>query len=620
MDENVFSSDLVIHLEDIENHEKNDGVDNTHDDSNLSNKSKEKPDHETSNLQIQQILDHLNIFIFLILFISGLICSLIYATITKINSKQQVIQQSLFDFVYINDIHLDPKYIPSSSPQTFCREFDSKYASAPYYFGQYSCDTPILTFNSMLRFLTKKIYPHSLTNEARHPKFIVLGGDMPAHVLGYSMKQLHSFIGDMVHNISYSFNQGISNIPIVFVLGNNEYVPNYGKNDFSSDIDNFASLYENVIDPYILKNISIVDKESANEQRSTFLKGGYYYYDIPECNLRILSVNSIIYNAYRTRDLKLIDPNGTLNFDLNDPYGQFEWILSTSLRAKNEHNYTVGMALHLPPGMTYTTGDYAAVLQGWHKHYIDRFDEILAQANIEFILGAHSHYDMFLPVNGKDSKSKLFSLAAPSVSPQHLNNPGFRIFKIKSSGEVDDYDQYYADIMKNPQPRFHLNQLTNKTAIIDFPNSKSILANPQIYFKYDDHVEIGLKWFLSYSFKDAYGTKKKENVDYFSDFDDYDDDVLFEPKKVIKSVKMKREIGVNKETLNNAVDWIASTSEGRWRYKERVCNLAADYGMFYYCILACTTQDQLQQCLGPQYNDATYDTLKHLLPYNGERL
>ena len=408
------------------------------------------------------------------------------------------------EFIYINDIHVDPLYIPNSRTSTRCRQSDPSVPS--YVFGQYGCDSPFSTFESMLDFLP---------SVSSKPNFILFGGDAPAHSLGYNREQVAELIEDVVTNITATYN---NEVPLLYVLGNNEFVPNYGNDDFSEDEENFQSLSN------ALRSIL------NEEQLETFRKGGYYYTDFPDVKLRFLVLNTIIYNLDRE--------------ERDDPYGQFEWIENVSQEAI-DNGYTVGVALHIPPGCTYSTGNNTKLNQGWLESYMKRYDEIVKKYNIVFSIAGHSHYDMILPLYGQDGISQGYSMSAPSISPQHNNNPAFRIFKY-ANGQILDYKQYYTDIMLNPQEK--------------------------------------LEWQLEYTFKDAYNVSDASSG-----------------------------------SLKNIATWVATTGEGRWRYKERVCSRAADNGLFYYCILTSTTEMQIHKCLGMKSLKSTdRRNLARYFPYGGK--
>ena len=435
---------------------------------------------DLSNTIEKQIFDSKWIFIFfmtaLSLIIIGLISLLVYFYVDDMQTYQ---------FVYINDLHVDTKYQSASSHTTYCRKYDEIYESNPFIFGQYGCDSSPLLFQSMVENIPKFV-------KKKLPQFVLFGGDGPGHGLNNGFDGHLNLISGIVENMTSMFGK---KVPLLYVLGNNDYYPNYGAHNYSTDIP----IFEGVAD--------VLDFRLDDEQKRTFRKGGYYYHDFPNIKLRMVMLNSIIYN--KRRDY------------MDDPYDQFHWLLNVSKDA-HQKNLKVGLALHMPPGVTYTNGNYSNLNHGWNIKYIEKFDEIVALCEVEFIMAAHSHYDMIIPLNGKDSKSQTYSLSAPSISPSHKTNPSFRIFSIKK-GTLKSYNQYYADLLLNPKE---------------------------------------LEWKLEYQFHNAYPAKD-----------------------------------ISKKSLRKIVDWISSNTEARWRYNERVHGMPSDNGLFYYCILSSTTEDQVRQCI-----------------------
>lgn len=415
----------------------------------------------------------------------------------KNNSQGNNNSQAEYEFIYLNDIHLDPLYVSDSSPSN-CRT--SSGLGVQYPFGQYGCDCPVSTFLSMIKYLPKA---------SSNPKFILYGGDGPAHQLGYNISQVRELNNMIIQNISSVYPK----VPILFALGNNDYVPNYGNSDFSGDKDNFKSI-ATILQPFM-----------NDLQRSTFEKGGYYYHDFPDLNLRLVMMNTIIYNTYR----KIY----------SDPYGQFDWLRNISIESK-KLGYRLGVSFHISPGVTYNTG--SKLNQGWHEIYMKRFDQLVSEFDIQFIIAAHSHYDMFVPLYMPKGVSGGYSLSAPSISSQHKNNPAFRVMKV-SDGKITDYIQYYTDIMLNPQKE--------------------------------------LDWQIEYVFSEEYKAKD-----------------------------------VGKNELKKVADWIKNTGKGRWTYMEKICSLASENGLFYYCVLTQTTESEIKKCLGPL---ASKKSIKRFFPYNGER-
>jgi sphingomyelin phosphodiesterase acid-like 3 len=310
-------------------------------------------------------------------------------------------------FIYVNDIHLDPLYQPlsRSTDGSSCRNTTAT-STVPYPFGQYGCDPPETLFRSMLKF-----WP----TVAKSPDFILFGGDCLAHGTKFNRSQLQSVFRLVVDGMSSVY----PGIPLLVTLGNNEFASDYGT--FSDDPADFASLGE-VMRPFL----------SAG-QFSTFLNGGYYYHDLDDKKLRLLLLNTVIYSSRASR-----------NSTLPDPYDQFAWI-ATSASAAHAKGYGVGIAMHIPPGISYID-----LSQGWPDHYVQTFDRVCKDNNILFTLAAHTHYDMLMPVFGATGASKGYSLSSPAVSPVHGNNPAFRLVDYDGSGILNVH-QYYTDILMNPQ-------------------------------------------------------------------------------------------------------------------------------------------------------------------------
>ena len=421
-------------------------------------------------------------------------------------------ESTSLDFLYINDIHLDPKYqeISLASEKKSCRE-KSPNSTVRFPFGQYKCDLPAATFNSLMDFAP---------TVAPELDFILFGGDAVGHSLGLSSDGLREIIQQEFDK----FEEKYPNIPKFITLGNNDYTKNYG--DFSTDADDF----ENIIKVY--------GKYMTDSEKETFRKGGYYYRDFPTKSLRLVFMNTVIYTPWRPENI-------------TDPYDQFAWVESLCEDAKTK-GLKVALAMHIPPGVSYYDNS-----QGWKSMYIERLYQLLTKCNIEFSLAGHTHVDLFMPLLSGDHAHVLnisrhmrlrsvlsdeegalldYTLSAPSVTPQHKNNPAFRIYHV-NDGVLQNYDQYYADLMLNPQTE--------------------------------------LTWQKEYTFNDVYG----------------------------KNITMKE--------LNRAIDWIRSTGEGSWRYREFTYTRSEDHISFFYCILKAVTKEETEQCLSGV-------TPQSIHPYGGD--
>ena len=397
-----------------------------------------------------------------------------------------------FEFVSFNDIHIDPLYEPYSDvvrdPEFWCRRPFNGTTKA-FKFGQYGCDPPNITFLSALEHMKSVV---------EEPMFVLFGGDAAGHDLGLNRDELRDLINWTISKTK----EALPGVPILITLGNNDFEKDYG--EASTDALDFES-------------VGRVMREFMNdEQHATFLKGGYYFHDIPDVKIRLLLLNTVLYSSKRSEAGE-------------DPQGQFEWIRNVSQDAIAK-GLSVGAAMHISPGVTHWS-----MSQGWHDKYVQKFDRLAKEMNIKFTIVGHNHNDMLLPLYGDSGASLGYSLSSPAISPVHSNNPGFRITKMKD-GEISDIVQYYADIMMNPDE---------------------------------------LVWQREYSFTKAYNVED-----------------------------------VSRESVLKAVEWISSSGEGMWSYREKLGARASDHGSFYYCILRATTTEQVKECM------KGLNSLKSLSPYN----
>ena len=387
-------------------------------------------------------------------------------------------RRTSFDFVYINDVHIDLEYNEFSDivndPEGKCRRAYNGTVK-PFKFGQYGCDTPNVTFLSALQFMGKTV---------KNPQFVIYGGDSVGHGLGLSREGVKAVFESIVDGLHEQY----PNVPILVTMGNNDFVPNYGTKE--TDHLDYASIGD-------------VMKKYMNEvQVASFLKGGYYYHDVPSTKMRLLLLNTVIYNTYRDVE--------------EDPVGQFAWIREACEEAR-KLGYSIGSAMHIFPGVSHWS-----MTQGWHDVYARRFDALVKEFDIKFTLVGHCHYDMIMPLYGSEGTSMGYSLSSPSISPAHQNNPGFRVLTYRD-GDIKDIHQWYADIMMNPDE---------------------------------------LTWKTLYRFSEAYKVPD-----------------------------------VTKDSLLKVIKWVSETSEGMWRYREKVTAMAMDHGSFYYCLLKATTAEQVKNCM-----------------------
>jgi hypothetical protein len=334
---------------------------------------------------------------FLFLFILAISTSSILL-LTRSSIYRRIFRASAMTVLFLNDIHYDSAYQATAAPNTSCR-VALQSPNASYSFGQYGCDSPKLSIFSLLN------YASTLTPS---PDYIFIAGDFPPH----GVKPDRPALLDIFQAVIAMLTTFFPSTPIYSALGNHDFFPPWGT--FSGDPDDFA-------------NFAKVQLWLSPSELETFRAGGYYYHDFQ--NLRVLFLNTVMYSTSRNHS------GGP------DPFGQFAWIESVAADAVAK-GLSLGTVMHIPSGVQRLRSK-----AGWYPEYITRYHNLTLKYDFQFALNAHSHLDQFLPTEQADVPRYL--LSSPSVSPVDGNNPGFRVYQIGDNGIVN-YQQYYADILKNP--------------------------------------------------------------------------------------------------------------------------------------------------------------------------
>ena len=324
--------------------------------------------------------------------------------------KKEDLNDEELRFLFVNDVHVDPLYVETGiydeENYQYCREPNK--TNYTYKWGRYGCDSPWSTFLSMSDYLQQA--------EA-NPSYIVYGGDTLGHSLNPTIENICGNITLVLGNLTKNYDMNTTKL--LFTLGNNDFSPNYG--DWDTEQSGFEKIAE-VLKPY-----------QTDEQQETFRKGGYYAEDIPSQNIRLLMLNTVIYSATH---------RGDYNQSRSDPYDQFAW-MNEQCENASKQGMRIGLIMHIPPAIHHTD-----LQEGFHEEYSLAFFNTIKDYEISFILVSHTHKDQIIPL--WEATPLFHTLSAPSLTPSHSNNPGFRVYTLKN-GTITNYQQYYADIRPNPK-------------------------------------------------------------------------------------------------------------------------------------------------------------------------
>ena len=326
----------------------------------------------------------------------------LYYQTFKLNSSWGT-QQILF----FNDIHKNFEYNPKSGNlTTHCIGPDNPSITKPYRFGIYRCSTSPETYDSAFQSMKKTI---------PNPSLIIFGGDMIANFHYIPMKDYPNLWTSFIREITTLY----PNVPFLPVLGNHDVfpIPKTPKRNKTISLDHLIPGVAQVL---------------SSEEMITFKKGGYYYRDFPDLNIRFIILNTIMYFNYG------------LKHPSSDPYDQMSWYNRTVAEGIAK-KLKIGVLMH--SGSNIFTRDY--IYESWETPFAHKFYNISRQYDIEFFFVGHSHYDMLLPMFNPNKEIHAVFLSSPAISPNHETNPGYRVYNMKN-GRIKNYVQYWADISSNP--------------------------------------------------------------------------------------------------------------------------------------------------------------------------
>ncbi|EAY03606.1 Ser/Thr protein phosphatase, putative [Trichomonas vaginalis G3] len=358
--------------------------------------------------------------------------------------------------LYMNDIHLDWLYSDTGSyKEKVCHTSGISNISRP--FGIYGCDAPAELFHSTVK---------AMKENFANADMIILGGDYVTYTIDadvFEVKNTTKYIYDYVR-------KEFPDTPIYSLLGNAEYAPDYG----------------------YYHNSTLLYKEYANilhipkDQIKSYNKCANYYIDLPKQNQRLIFVNTVIYNKWHN----YTNPDTGETIHPEDPCDQFSWA-EKILEDGEKKGLKNALIMHVPSAISFY--DYN---ENWNLDYADKFFNIIKKRPPAFMLCGHTHVDLMLPMFNKQNNTDFISLSSVSISPQHYNNPGFRVYEI-SKGKLVDYTQYVADIsypVKElkwyPEYTFSDVYKTNDMSLTSILNAiKYIRSNPYVLGMYSEYKQ-----------------------------------------------------------------------------------------------------------------------------------
>lgn len=281
------------------------------------------------------------------------------------------------------------------------------------------------------------------------PKFIVYTGDLPAH---YQCAETCVIPEDQRQNHNQNLAAILSGLRDVATKHKKAlfYLP--GNNDgIAGDYTSFADEQNNT--PFTLipetKNPYPVPNSKPGAVPPCIVSNPHptmgYYSANPIAGLRIIALNTVIYS----KSFIAVDGSN----QVTDGNMQMKW-LSQQLTDAARKNEKVYIAMHIPPGTdAYKYDQYPVGATMWAplpdttNTWLKQFLGIVAanKQTIAGILYGHTHMDELRRLYDPAGKQITeVAISCPGVTPQHYNNPGFKIVQYDAlSKELLDFTTYY---------------------------------------------------------------------------------------------------------------------------------------------------------------------------------
>lgn len=343
-----------------------------------------------------------------------------YFTInTNTEPTDPVVKTTSKNFLFLSDIHLN-----SFAQNTSMGD-----------------DTGMILWNAFLAKADSVIV-------SEKPNFIVYTGDLPAH---YG----HPFF--LPKGLRTQHNTNLSTIlsglrkladrnktPLFYLPGNNDAIAGDYYSFADEDDKTPLSLVPEKTNPYPALNIDSTGTKAPFIIDDKNLKKGYYTAQLTE-GLRLIALNTVIYS----RNFQNVDGGNQLDYG-ND---QMTWLGQTldSAKAAGDKVY---IAMHIPPGkdaygVTHNnyTDNWTYSLPSPTNPWNDQFLEVISgyQSTITGVLYGHTHMDELRRLyDASGTNITEVAISCPGVTPQHYNNPGFKIVSYDTtSKELLDFTTYY---------------------------------------------------------------------------------------------------------------------------------------------------------------------------------
>ncbi len=313
---------------------------------------------------------------------------------------------------------------------------------------------------------------------SQSPDFVIYTGDLPAHYtcnggcyLPPDGRAAHNTnLGTILMDLRTLVAR--RHIPFLYVPGNNDAIAGNYYSFADEKQQTLFSLISEAGNPYPALNVNASGYIAPCMVSNPHPEMGYYSAR-PVRGLRVIILNTVIY----TKNFHPAD--GTTQ--IADGNEQMQW-LEAELKDAVSTGDKVYIAMHIPPGLDAfgsqkTPSPTWVHVPGQTQSWLNSFLELVSkyQQTVTGVLYGHTHMDEFRRLyDSSGTKITGVAISCPGITPNHLNNPGFKMVQYdRKSKALLDFTTYYT----TPTARYWGDSTYSFNKVFHFSNTNTLYQN-----------------------------------------------------------------------------------------------------------------------------------------------
>lgn len=280
---------------------------------------------------------------------------------------------------------------------------------------------------------------------ADQPDFVLVLGDLPGHATSVEERKIN--IRTILQGLRKTVGQ---EKPVFFLPGNNDSIG--GDHHSFTDADNQTPLNLDPAHGWPALNVKPSCKNTTAPcmiETPYHLRYGFYQAYIKP-HLRLIALNTVIFGNSPKHPYTADDGASQAEATLL----QLHWFKSALADAEKAGD-SVYIAMHVPPGADAWQSNSDRQVNMWVDQQIDNQTNLTQaflndidehKSIIRGVFYGHTHYDALRKLYNQQGDVTTIAYSIPGDTPQHYNNPGFKIFEYSPQDfTLLDSQTYYTE-------------------------------------------------------------------------------------------------------------------------------------------------------------------------------